>query len=174
MIVKRIAATIGLLLIASADPARTSGNGPQPPIQDRLARVQADLFSSSPHVDDDVRELKAILGIDPRSVQGHVLLAMAYRAQGTQEMLAEAVAEFRQAIEIDPNFTPARFYLAHIYLDMGRPARAKEELEAALEKTPGNAQFMAALGEAERQLKNPRKAVDIIRQALAADPSLSE
>src|SRR6185369_17600381 len=114
--------------------------------------------------------LKAILGVDSRSVEAHLLLGMAYRAQGTQEMLAEAVAEFRQALEISPDFMPARFYLAHVYLDMGRPARAKEELEAALAKTPGNPQLMASLGEAERQLKNPRKAAEIIREALTADP----
>ena len=144
------------------------------PIQERLSRVQADLFSPSPHVADDIRELKEILGVDPRSVNAHVLLAMAYRAQGTQEMMGEAVAEFRQALEIDPNFAPARFYLAHIYMDLGRAARAKEELEAALEKAPGNPQFMASLGETERQLKNPKKAVELTRQALAADGSLLE
>src|SRR3954462_2863465 len=143
----------------------------QASVQDRLVRVRNDLFSASPHLADDVRELKAILGTDPRSVEGHVLLGMAYRAQGTQELLAEAVAELRQAIEIDPAFGPARFYLAHIYLDLGRPARAKEELEAALEQAPGNPQFMASLGEAERQLKNPRKAAEITRRARDGDPT---
>jgi tetratricopeptide (TPR) repeat protein len=144
------------------------------PVQERLSRVQADLFSPSRHVADDIRELKEILGVDPRSVNAHVLLAMAYRAQGTQEMMGEAVAEFRQALEIDPNFAPARFYLAHIYMDLGRPARAKEELEAALHTAPDNPQFTASLGEAERQLKNPQKAVELTRQAVAADGTLLE
>ena len=142
--------------------------------QDTLNRVRADLFSATPRLQDDVRDLKEILGANPRSVEAHVLLGIAYRGLGTQEMLAEAVAELRQAIEIDPDFAPARFLLAHVYLDLGRPARAKEELEAALEKVPGNPQFMASLGEAERQLNNPRKAIEIIRRALQADPSLAE
>jgi tetratricopeptide (TPR) repeat protein len=163
---------LALPLAGAQTPVQSSA--PTVSVQDRLIRVRSDLFSSSPHVADDVRELKAILGVDPRSVEGHVLLGMAYRAQGTQELLAEAVAELRQAIDIDPTFSPARFYLAHIYLDLGRPGRAKEELEAALEHVPGNPQFMASLGEAERQLKNPRKAAEIIRQALEADPSLVE
>jgi tetratricopeptide (TPR) repeat protein len=169
-----------ILILVLAGLSATGGQTPaqsptgQVSVQDRLLRVRNDLFSPSPHVTDDVRELKAILGTDPRSVEGHLLLGMAYRAQGTQELLAEAVAELRQAIDIDPAFSPARFYLAHIYLDLGRPARAKEELEAALEHAPGNPQFTASLGEAERQLKNPRKAVEIIRQALETDPSLVE
>ena len=145
-----------------------------PPIQERLNRVRADLFSAAPHVADDVKELKEILGAEPRSVEAHVLLGMAYRALGTQEMLAEAVAEFRQTIELDASFVPARFYLAHVYLDLGRASRAKEELLAALEKAPGNPQFTALLGEAERQLKNPAKAVELLRQALQADASLVE
>jgi tetratricopeptide (TPR) repeat protein len=147
---------------------------PKAPVQERLKRVQTDLFSATPHFTEDVAVLKDVLAENPKSVEAHVLLGLAYRGLGTQEMLAEAIAELRQAIELDPGVAPARFYLAHIYLDMGRASRAKEELEAALEKAPGNAQFMASLGEAERQLKNPRKAVELLRQALQADPSLLE
>ena len=159
--------------VAGAQTTPQSGTS-APPLPERLNRVRSDLFSATPHVTDDVRELKEILGVDPQSVEAHLLLGMAYRAQGTQEMLAEAVAEFRQALEIKPDFTPAHFYLAHVYLDLGRPARAKEELEAALTQAPGNPQFLASLGEAQRQLKDPGKAVETIRQALAADPSLAE
>jgi len=142
--------------------------------QETLNQIRTDLFSATPHLADDVAALKSVLGQNPTSVDAHVLLGIAYRGLGTQEMLAESVAEFRQAIEIDPNLSPARFYLAHVYLDMGRPGRAKEELEAALERTPGNPQFLASLGEAERQLNNPQKAVDLTRQALQIDPSLLE
>jgi tetratricopeptide (TPR) repeat protein len=161
------------VLLAHAEPsAQTTAATPAP--QDTLNGVRADLFSASPHFQDDVRELKAVLAANPQSVEGHVLLGMAYRGLATQDMLAEAVAELRQAIELDPTFGPARFFLAHVYLDLGRPNRAKEELEAALEKTPGNPQFMASLGEAERQLKNPKKAIEILRQAIQTDASLVE
>src|SRR3982751_37740 len=72
-------------------------NPSKAPLQERLSRVRTDLFSSSPHLDDDIRELKEILGLEPRSVEAHVLLGIAYRGLGTQEMLAEAIAELRQA-----------------------------------------------------------------------------
>ncbi len=146
----------------------------RPSIDDRLARVRADLFSRTARFADDVRELKEILAIDPNSAEGHLLLGIAYRGVGTQEVMGEAVAELRQALALNPDFVPARFYLAHIYLDLGRAGRAREEMLAALEKTPGNPQFLALLGEAERQLKNPSRAVEVIRQALAADASLAE
>jgi cytochrome c-type biogenesis protein CcmH/NrfG len=86
-------------------------------------------------------------------------------------MIAEAKAELVQAVTLDPSFVPARFYLASMYLEQGRPAQAKEEMESALTVLPARPQFLAILGESERQLKNPRRAAELNRQALEADPS---
>ena len=47
-------------------------------------------------------------------------------------MMGEAVAEFRQALTIDPSFAAARYYLANTYRELGRNERAREELEAAI------------------------------------------
>jgi tetratricopeptide (TPR) repeat protein len=142
--------------------------------EERLDRVRADLFSRAEHLDEDVRELKAILAADPRSAEAHALLGLAYRAQGTPELIGESVAEFRQALDLNPSLVAVRMYLARVYLDLGRAARAREELETALAQTPGNPQFLALLGESERQMKNPRRAVEVIRQALQADESLAQ
>ena len=136
--------------------------------------MRADLFSATAHVNEAIQELKAILALDPRSAEAHLLLGIAYRSVGSAELAGEAVAELRQAIELNPGFVPARFYLAHLYLDLGRAARAREELEAALVQAPANPQFLALLGEAERQLKNPRRSVELTRQALQADDSFAE
>ena len=133
-----------LPLNAQAPTSAAQSNPPKASVQDTLTHVRADLFSAAPHFQDDVRDLKAVLAANPNSAEGHTLLGLAYRGLGTQEMLAEAVAELRQAIDLDPSFAPARFFLAHVYLDLGRPNRAKEELEAALEKSPSNPQFMTA------------------------------
>lgn len=143
----------------------------QAPVQERLAAIRADLFSRTDRAAEDVRELKEILAADPRSAEAHTLLGIAYRTLGTPEMIGESVAEFRQALDIDPDLVPVRFFLARVYLDLGRPARAKEELETALTKSAGNPQFLALLGETERQLKNPARSVEVIGQALQADPS---
>jgi tetratricopeptide (TPR) repeat protein len=139
--------------------------------QEKLDRVRADLFGRAEHLDEDVRELKQILAIDPRSAEGHMLLGIAYRTVGSQDLIGESVAEFRQALEIDPGLVPVRLYLAHVYLDLGRGVRAREELEHGLDQAPGNPDFLALLGETERQLKNPRRAVELTRQALQADES---
>jgi tetratricopeptide (TPR) repeat protein len=121
-----------------------------------------------------MRELKQILAIDPRSAEGHMLLGIAYRTVGSQELIGESVAEFRQALDIDPSLVPVRLYLAHVYLDLGRAARAREELEHAIEQAPGNPELLAFLGETERQLRNPQRAAELTRRALQADQSNSQ
>jgi tetratricopeptide (TPR) repeat protein len=56
--------------------------------------------------------------------------------------------------------------LAHVYLDLARADRAREELAVALKQNPGHPQILAMSGEAERQLGNPRRSVELNRQAL--------
>jgi len=144
-----------------------------PPLQERLDRVRADLFSRAERVTDDVRELKDILALDPRSAEAHVLLGVAYSTLGTQDLKGEAVAEFRQALELNPGLVPVRFYLARVYLDLGRAERAREELETGLAQAPASPDFLALLADAERRLKNPRRAVEVTRKALQVDESFA-
>jgi tetratricopeptide (TPR) repeat protein len=144
------------------------------PLAESLKRVTADLFSGKPRIDDDIRELKRILALDARSAEAHFLLGIAYRLSGSPDLLGEAVAELRQALSLNSAFIPARFYLASVYLDLGRAARAREELEAALVQHPGQPQFLALLGEAERQLRNPGRSVELNRQALDAKESFAQ
>jgi tetratricopeptide (TPR) repeat protein len=147
---------------------------PPAAIQERLDRARADLFSRAERVNEDVRELKEVLALDPRSAEAHLLLGVAYSTLGSRELKGEAIAEFRQALDLNPGLVPVRFYLARLYLDLGRAARAREELETALVQVPGNPEFLALLGEAERQLKNPRRAVEVTRQALHADEAFAQ
>jgi tetratricopeptide (TPR) repeat protein len=145
-----------------------------PTIQQRLDRVRESLFSGAGRPDQSIQELKVILAADPGSAEAHLLLGIAYRAAGSSDLMGEAVAELRQALALNPAFVPARFYLAHLYLDLGRAERAREELQTALAAAPGNPQFLALLGETERQLKNPARSVELTRQALKLDESADE
>ena len=160
---------------AAARPVlRGQTAGAQPSLQERLKRAGADLVSRPDRTADVIQELKAILGADPGSVEAHFLLGIAYGKLGSTEMLGESMAELRQALALNPAFVQARYYLAQVYLDLGRAARAREELEAALKQVPGHPQFLALLGEAERQLGNPQRSVEVNRQALQANDSFAQ
>jgi tetratricopeptide (TPR) repeat protein len=142
--------------------------------QETLNRVRGELFSGKARPDEAIRALRDVLAVDPGSAEAHLLLGIAYRTAGAPDLIGEAVAELRQALEINPEFVPARYYLAHIYLDLGRNERAREELQAALVTAPRNAQFLTLLGEVERQLQNPSRALEVLRQALEIDPASSQ
>ncbi len=142
--------------------------------QEKLNRIRAELFSGSGRTDEAIRALKDILALDPGSAEGHLLLGIAYRTAGTADVMGEAVAELRQALALDPTFVPARFYLAHIYVDLGRFERAREELDAALAQVPRNPQFLTLLGEVERQLKNLPRSLEVLTEALQIDPSSAQ
>jgi tetratricopeptide (TPR) repeat protein len=152
-------------------PAAAQAAASKAATQERLKRVGAELITTADpaRITQATEELKSILAVDPTLAEAHMLLGIAYGRQGSPDMMGEAVAEFRQALDLNPKLAPARLYLARVYLDLGRAARAREELDAALAQVPGQPQFLAMLGETERQLKNPARAVEVLRESLKAD-----
>src|SRR5687768_6910553 len=97
--------TIAATLVAGLIAGSTVASRPQDatgPVRERLNRVGSDLFSPTPHPAEAIKELKAILAVAPDSAEAHMLLGIAYRAQGTPELMGEAVAELRQAIALSP------------------------------------------------------------------------
>lgn len=120
-----------------------------------------------------LKACKTAIGIDPQSPAAHLLLGQAYLALRSASMIAEAKAEFQQAIDLDPGLVWARFYLAKVYLDIGRPDKAADELQQALRSRPGVPHFLSLLGEAERKQGHAEAAIDWHRKALAADPKMN-
>jgi tetratricopeptide (TPR) repeat protein len=120
-----------------------------------------------------IAELKSAVALQPESAAAHMLLGQAYVAQRSLGMVAEAKAEFQQALDIDPTLFWARFYLARVYMDLGRYDKAKQELEHGLKDRPNVPHFIALLGEVKRKLGDPEASLDLNGKALAIDPSLS-
>jgi len=118
-----------------------------------------------------LKELRSAVALDPRSGAAHQLLGQAYLTQGSYEAIGEAKSEFVQALALDPGLIWSRFYLARIYLDLGNPERAKEELELGLRTRPNVPHLLSLLGEANRKLGNPELSAEQNKKALEADPS---
>ena len=174
---RRVLLLVGAVACVAGAPARLAavqGDQAARSLQERLARVGADVLSGTDHMAEAIAELKAILAIDPRLADAHLLLGVAYRSVGSPDLTGEATAELLQALALDPRSIPARYYLARLYIDVGRPKRAREELETALAQMPGQPQFLALLGEAERQLGNPARSLELNRQVLQGDESFAE
>lgn len=158
--------------IVAQEPAKQAT--PSTPTAERLARLRDGLFTGSTPPDQSVKEIKAILADDPNSAEAHLYLGVAYRALGGQDFVSEAVAEFRQAATLDPKMLEARIFLAHTYRDLGRLEPARQELEAANTALPNNPQILALLGDVERQMGHADRALELISQALEANPAFAQ
>ena len=143
-------------------------------LQKKLDGIRADLFSRPDRVNDAIRELKEILAVDARLGGGAPAAGHCLPDRGSPDLVGEAEGGAPAGAGAESRLRPARFYLAHIYLDLGRAQKAREELEAALAQTPGQPQFLSLLGEAERQLENPQRSIEVNRQALQADASFAQ
>jgi len=169
---------LGATLLVGARGAAASQTTQAPPasaaIVDRLMRVSNDLAAGGQHADEDIKEATAILAIDPKIAEAHMLLGMAYRAKGNPDLLGEAKAELQQALELKPDLLLARYFLAQTYFDLGRLERARDELTIALKQAPKEPQTLMLLGETERRLGNPKRAIDVLQQAIQAAPSVAQ
>jgi Flp pilus assembly protein TadD len=67
--------------------------------------------------DEAERLARTLLRIDSRSAEAHNLLGVALGSQGR---ISDAIAEFRSAVELDPNNQRARNNLTHV-LSLGAP-----------------------------------------------------
>jgi Tfp pilus assembly protein PilF len=74
-------------------------------------------------------------------------------ALAEQEEWEEAIASFRKAIEVNPEYRVSRLNLAFALAELGRDAEATEELKAVLAHEPDNQPAIAKLEE----LQAPRR-----------------
>ena len=98
----------------------------------------------------------------------HNNLAIVYQQQGRH---ADAVAESRQAIRLDPGYAPPRVVLGGSLLALGRLAEATAALEAAVKMLPKERLAREQLARAYDRAGRPSAAIEQYRalRALAAD-----
>ena len=90
--------------------------------------------------------------------------------------LAEAIAQYKEAIREDPSFTAAYVSLGNAYFDLpGRTDDAAAEYEKALQLLPNFAEVHVNLGNAlARQPAHFHAAIDHYRRAIAIRPDYSQ
>jgi tetratricopeptide (TPR) repeat protein len=84
--------------------------------------------------------------------------------------LEAAIAQFRQAIEIDPAFVPAYVNLADLYRARGAEGDAETILRAGVGKVPDAAPLRHALGLVLARQKRTAEAVKALGDAARLDP----
>ena len=85
-------------------------------------------LSPQGRLEDTVREMQLARDLDPLSPVQANYLGLAYQFVGRR---AEAIAQYKRALDLDPNFVEARLHLANAYLDPGRFKDFYAELDRA-------------------------------------------
>lgn len=87
-----------------------------------------------------------------------------------QAKVAEAQAEYRAALRLDPSFAPAAINLSDLYRQLGRDDDGERLLREALSKSPQDASLHHALGLTLVRQKRAETGLDELRQAAVLDP----
>lgn len=103
-----------------------------------------------------------------RLANQHAQLGESYAEAGA---LAEAVVEYRRAVELGPAFHDLRYRLARLLLEAGRPLEAREELERILAAHPDFIDAQASLGLAHYLAGDAAAARDIWARCQARRPN---
>lgn len=90
-----------------------------------------------------------------------------------QHHWARAESAYRRAVELDPSQLSWRANLAHAVRMQDRFDEAAALLEALLEVAPHHAKALLSLGEVRSQSGDFLEAEDLMRSAIAADPTLA-
>jgi tetratricopeptide (TPR) repeat protein len=149
-----------LLFLAQAGPV---------PEYARIVNASVKLLQEN-KFDEAIRELRRAAALEPRSPAVHLMLGQAYMAKGAPEFVAEAKAEFQQALSLDPDQVLASYHIAKIDLDLGRINSAEQQLMRAIEKKPKEHYLLTLLGELRRQQGRADEAIALTTQAIEIEP----
>ena len=94
-------------------------------------------------LDEALAEARRAWEIEPSSANKIVIVGWTHYFRREYD---EAIEQYGQTLDMDPNNQPARFRLGLAYLQKGMPDRAVAELQRAANLSGGNARHVAFLG----------------------------
>ncbi len=112
------------------------------------------------------------LQIDGTLAEAHTSLAMVHLLYDWD--LAACEKEFRRAIELDPNYTPAHHWYSHCLLPLGRTEESLAESKRALELEPLQLVAGLHLGWHYLYARQYDQAIEQFRKTLELDPTFPQ
>ncbi len=107
-----------------------------------------------------------VLSAYPANASLHYLKAQAY---GFEHNSAQAEAELRKTLELDPNYIAAYSSLGALFINTNQQDRAIAEYQKILERRPDNASAYTLIGMLDDSRQNYDAAADSYRKALSKD-----
>lgn len=112
-----------------------------------------------------IEQYEAIVKIEPKLVENHLLLGRLYRLNND---MAKAEHEFKAAVNIDPTSEDAVTTLAYLYNEQGNAKRAAEILNGVPDPDRSS-KLYSALGFTYEQQKDYKSAIEAYKKAVDQD-----
>jgi len=117
---------------------------------------------------DAVEEIGEAVRINPKQAEGHNWYGVALGAIGRTR---EAIAQYRLALGIQPDYASARYNLAKALVKSDQLAEAADDFSQVIASDPSDAQVYNDFGELLLRMDKPADALEQFNKALALDPS---
>ena len=121
-------------------------------------------------VKSSVAYFAEMFGVAAESASAHLLTAQFMQRQ---ELLAEAEAEVRTAIRLDPKLPQAHYILGELLTFKGEADKATEELKAEIQINPSFAMAYYKLGDAYSRQLQWATAIPLLQKSVWLNPTYS-
>ncbi len=134
-----------------------------------LVTVPAEMFTPEQRsaYDKALAEFVTAQGVTADRPGSHLNLAVLAADQGDR---AKAEAEYRAALQLDPNFLPARMNLANFYNTAGRNDEAEKQLREVVRQAPTSGDGFYSLGLLLAEMNRLEEAATHLGRAAALMP----
>jgi len=139
---------------------------------DQAEAVRAALgvsYAANGEIEKALRTLKDLVAENPDSTDAHFNLGLVYARQGRSKNEGAAVAEFREALRLDPDMDPARIALGRTLISLQKYSDALPVVLEYTHRRPQGSQGFYVLGQAYQGLKQSDAAIEAMEHAAALD-----
>ena len=149
------------------DALKTS---PLPDLKAQLQTTLAVAYAESGDSDQAIGTLEQVIKAHPEDAEAHFNLGTVYARQGPALGYQEAIANFKEAVRIDPHYDSARYSLAKVLVQLGQFSDAVTYLSDYTHHRPSDAEGFHMLGSAYTGLSQLPKAVAALERARQLKP----
>ena len=135
-------------------------------IQIMIAVAHAEIGNS----DQAIKILEQVIKFHPDAADAYFNLATVYAKEGPALGYDKAIANFKQALRVDPHYEPARYSLAKALVQRAQFSEAVPYLTAYIHNQPHDAEGFHLLGAGYTGLGQPANAVQALEHAEQLKP----
>ncbi len=135
------------------------------PNEDVIRRERGFALARSAKIKEGLEDLRWYVQKHPEDARGWYILGVA-ETVGDRDRALECL---NKAIELNPEYSLARYARGVALLQAGQLEEASEELKTVLANDPKDTYALDALGQARLKLNHPQEAVELFRRAVELD-----